>query len=100
MNEIADGLHAGPPSADGAEVRPGEIRQEVGLAISTGPQERQRIGWEVRRPDYFGVDVDLIRAAIAAKDPLKSQRRRPGRRSQPPQDVAVAVDKTLGRHCG
>ena len=29
MNEIADGLHAGPPAADGAKVRPREIGQKV-----------------------------------------------------------------------
>jgi hypothetical protein len=42
MNEIADGLYAGPPPADSPEIRPGEIGEKVGLAISAGPEERQR----------------------------------------------------------
>ena len=50
MNEVADRLHARPPAANGAEVRPGEIGKKVRLAISAGPKEGQRIVRQVRGP--------------------------------------------------
>jgi len=39
MNEIADRLNATPAAADGAEVRPGEIGEKLGLAVSAGSEE-------------------------------------------------------------
>lgn len=69
MNEIADRLHPRPPPADRAEVRPGEIREKVGLAVSARPEERQRILRKVGRGDRFGIGIDLISRPSLRKTP-------------------------------
>ena len=49
MNKITNGLNAGPPAADGAEVRPSEIGEKLRLAISARSKVWQRIGRKVWR---------------------------------------------------
>ena len=49
MNKITNGLNAGPLAADGAEVRPSEIGEKLGIAISARSKVWQRIGRKVWR---------------------------------------------------
>ena len=85
MNKITNGPNAGPPAVDGAEVRPSEIGEKLGLAISARSKLLQRIERKVWRGDRVGGGVDLILLSVAAKDALTAQRDCPGRRGHPPQ---------------
>ena len=97
MNKIANGLDARPSAADGAEVRPREIGEKVGLAISAWPKEWQRLGRQIRRRDEFGGQVGLILPTVAAKDAAKSQRHGSSGRRQASHNVSAAIDKAIGR---
>ena len=98
MNKIADRLHLRPTTVDGAEIAPGEIRQEVGLAISAGSKEGQRFRWEVRHWRRLRGGIDRINAPIAAKNAVETERRGAGGRRQPPHDISAIIDKAFGRH--
>ena len=62
MNEVADRLHPRPAAVDAAEVRPGEIGEQFGLAITAWPKERQRVRRKIRHGEPLRGVVDLILA--------------------------------------
>src|ERR1700690_3823918 len=68
MNEVADRLHPRPPAIDAAEARPGEIREQLGLAISARAEKRQRVRRKIRYGHRLRGGVESIRASIAIKD--------------------------------
>ena len=55
---------------------------------------------EAATGDRVSSDINLVFPSGAAKDALKAQRRRPGRRRQPPYCVSIVVEKPFDLHGG
>jgi hypothetical protein len=98
MNKIADRLHPRPSAANAAEIRPSEIREQLGLAISARPKERERVRRKIRHRHDLSIRIDLILASIGAKNALETERRYASRCRQSPYDVSAFIDKAFGRH--
>lgn len=97
MYEVADRLHSRPPAMDATEIRPGEIRQKLSLAISTWPKERQRVRRKIRYGYPLRRGIDLIRASSALKDAVEMHGRHASRGRQSPDNVSMLIDEALRR---
>src|ERR1700722_15509292 len=73
IDEVADRLNFCPAARYRAEIRPGEIRHEFGLAISARTKKWERIGRQVRHRRRFRCHIDLIRTSIGSENALKTQ---------------------------
>src|SRR5208282_1220629 len=96
VDEVADRLHASPPAADGAKVRPPEIGQKVRLAIPAGQKKRQRLARQIGRGDKFSGLVGVIFPTLATKDAVKPQRQAASGRRQASYHVSATIDKAIG----
>ena len=98
VHEIADRLNARPTGRRPAEIRPGEIHQALGLAITAGQKIHQRIVRQFADLMLAGGRIDLIGQTQIRHHRVGGNFNPPGRGGETAADVAERVQIAGDRH--
>src|SRR5579883_3166487 len=68
MNEVADRLHARPPSGGTTEQIPCDLGQSIGLAIATAQQKHQHVSRQILHGMLTRSSIHRIRTSAVVQD--------------------------------
>src|ERR1700692_3094 len=93
VNVIADRLHQMPTSANISELRPCDIDEAVGLAISAAEEENERVHRQVRERMLLCVRRHLIRLAVVSHHEVRGHAHATSRSMD---DMAEIAENVMG----
>jgi hypothetical protein len=100
VHKVANGLDQSPPFAHLAELRPGDVRQAIGLAIAAAKQIDKSVDGKRVEGRLRGERRDIVGLAAVLDDEIGGQGKPPLRSTDDVTDIAEAVVILRHRHEG